>query len=513
MRPFRSFEAFVREHARARPGAVAIRQGARAVTWSQLDTMVDRVAATLQHAAVRPTQSIAICGANSLEYIAVFIGALRAGVVVAPLPSGATADQLAAMVADSGALVFFVDDSVPAFESYPPRVAFDGLACGERLQDWLLPHGARPKGIVVQPGWPFNIIYSSGTTGTPKGIVQPHSMRWAHVVRGHAYGYGPDSIVLLATALYSNTTLVPFFSALAFGAEVVFTEGRFDPLAYLELAEKVRATHAMLVPVQYQRLMAYPNFDRFDLSSFRLKFSTSAPFPAPLKADVLKRWPGGLLEVYGMTEGGGSFYLEAHKFPDKLHTVGKPAPGHDIRLIDEECREVQPGKVGEVVGRSQAMMIGYHNLPAKTAEAEWHDDEGRRYIRTGDVGRFDEDGFLTLLDRRKDMIISGGFNIYPSDIEAVLRRHPSVGDVSVVGVPSEKWGESPVAFVVAGANAPEPRALLEWANERLGKMQRIVDLLYVGDLPRSDIGKVLKRQLREAYPMRTLGNALQKGPV
>jgi acyl-CoA synthetase (AMP-forming)/AMP-acid ligase II len=254
----------------------------------------------------------------------------------------------------------------------------------------------------------------------------------------------------------------------------------------------------MLVPVQYQRLMAVPDFDSFDLSSFRMKFCTSAPFAAPLKADVLARWPGGLVEYYGMTEGGGTCILEAHNYPLKLHTVGKPAEGHDIRLIDEDGRELPRGEVGEVVGRSGAMMTGYHHQPAKTREAEWFDAQGNRFIRTGDVGRFDEDGFLTLMDRRKDMIISGGFNIYPSDLEAVLREHAGVADVAVVGVPSPEWGESPAAFVVPAAGAPAAADLRAWANARLGKTQRLADLRYLPELPRSDIGKVLKRQLRDS---------------
>jgi long-chain acyl-CoA synthetase len=319
------------------------------------------------------------------------------------------------------------------------------------------------------------------------------------VGRAEAGGYGPDSVALLATSLCSNTTLVCFFPALSRGGTVVLSEGRFDAGAYLAIAQRERATHTMLVPVQYQRLMAHPQFDSFDLSSFVMKFCTSAPFAAALKADILARWPGGLVEYYGMTEGGGTCILEAHKFPGKLHTVGRPSEGHDIRVIDEDGRELPAGEVGEVVGRSGAMMTGYQNQPAKTREAEWYDPQGKRFIRTGDVGRFDEEGFLTLMDRRKDMVISGGFNIYPSDLEAVLRQHPGVADVAVVGVPSAEWGESPVAFVVAQEGAPAAGELRAWANERLGKTQRLLDVRYVQELPRSEIGKVLKRELREMY--------------
>jgi acyl-CoA synthetase (AMP-forming)/AMP-acid ligase II len=354
--------------------------------------------------------------------------------------------------------------------------------------------------VRIEPQWAFNIIYSSGTTGTPKGIVQPHQMRWAHVARGENYGYGPQAVAMVATSLCSNTTLVSVFPCLAKGGMLVLTEGRFDPAAYLALAQDARATHAMLVPVQYQRLMALPEFGRFDLSSFHMKFCTSAPFAAKLKADILARWPGGLVEYYGMTEGGGTCILEAHKFPQKLHTVGKPSEGHDIRVIDEEGRELPAGEIGEVVGRSGAMMTGYQNQPAKTREAEWYDPQGQRFIRTGDVGRFDADGFLTLMDRRKDMIISGGFNIYPSDLEAVLREHPAVAEAAVVGVPSAEWGETPIAYVVPNDSVARTEdELLRWVNGRVGKTQRLARLQFIDELPRSAIGKVLKRELREAH--------------
>jgi acyl-CoA synthetase (AMP-forming)/AMP-acid ligase II len=494
--PFRALPDLIREHARARPSRLAFRQDTQRLAWGELDALVDRMAAALQRDGVQPRDSIAICGANSIPYAALFLAGLRVGAAVAPLPSGAAPEQLAGMVRDCGARLFFTDASVPPLDASVPRIRMDQP---DAIQAWLGGGAGVPQPVDIQPDWAFNIIYSSGTTGTPKGIVQSHAMRWAHVARGENYGYGPEAVAMVATSLCSNTTLVSVFPCLAKGGAVVMTQGRFDASAYLALAAEARATHAMLVPVQYQRLMAAPDFDRHDLSSFHMKFSTSAPFTARLKADVLARWPGGLVEYYGMTEGGGTCILEAHLFPGKLHTVGKPAEGHDIRVIDEDGRELPKGEIGEVVGRSGAMMTAYHNQPGKTREAEWYDADGNRFIRTGDVGRFDEDGFLTLMDRRKDMVISGGFNIYPSDLEAVLRQHPGVADVAVVGVPSQEWGESPVAFVVPQPGAPDDSVLRAWANERLGKTQRLVDLRYLPELPRSDIGKVLKRQLRDTW--------------
>ena len=501
---FGTLAELVHAHAQAAPERPALRDPQHTLDYRELDALMDRVAAALQREGLREGDAIAICAASSVHYAAVFLGALRAGVAVAPLAPGSAPASLAQMIADAGARLLFVDAAAAGALGAPApgaarRIALDDSAAGTPLPEWLAPTGAVPRAANISPASPFNIIYSSGTTGEPKGIVQGHGMRWAHVRRGARYGYSADTVTLLSTPLYSNTTLVVFFPTLANGGCVVLMP-KFDAARYLQLAQQDRVTHTMLVPVQYQRLMAHPQFDSFDLSSYRFKFSTSAPFNAPLKADVLKRWPGGLVEFYGMTEGGGTCILEAHLHPDKLHTVGTPAEGSDIRLIDDDGIEVPRGSAGEVVGHSAGMMTGYHGQPHKTREAEWFDPSGKRFIRTGDVGRFDEEGFLTLFDRKKDMIISGGFNIYPSDLEAVLREHPAVADMSVIGVPSTQWGETPVAFVVRRpGDDTAAAALLAWVNERVGKTQRLAELHFIDELPRSAIGKVLKRELRDRH--------------
>jgi long-chain acyl-CoA synthetase len=501
---FGTITDLIRAHAQARPGRTALAEGAHSVDYATLDALMDRTAAALQQGGLQPGDAVAICAQSSIEYAAVFLGALRAGVVVAPLAPSSTPASLARMLQDADARLLFTDATVAETIAATDigtvtQVALDSASAGAAFGDWLAPVGTRPQAVAVQPGWAFNIIYSSGTTGEPKGIVQSHGMRWAHVSRGAKYGYGPQTVTLLSTPLYSNTTLVVFFPTLAFGGTVHLMP-KFDAAAYLRLAQRHRVTHTMLVPVQYQRLMARADFGAHDLSAFHMKFSTSAPFSAAVKADVLARWPGGLTEFYGMTEGGGTCILEAHLHPTKLHTVGQPADGHDIRLIDDAGHEVPAGEAGEVVGHSSGMMTGYHRQPEKTREAEWFDASGKRFIRTGDVGRFDAEGFLTLFDRKKDMIITGGFNVYPSDLEAVLREHPDVFEAAVVGVPSEQWGETPVAFVVPRAGSEtDAQALREWANARVGKTQRIAALQFIDELPRSPIGKILKRELRDRH--------------
>jgi acyl-CoA synthetase (AMP-forming)/AMP-acid ligase II len=506
---FGSIPELIHQHAQDLPHQLALAHDSRRLSYSELDGLMDRVVAALARDGVRLGDSIAIAATNSLEYAVTFLGAVRAGVAVAPLAPSSTPESLVAMIADCQAKILFLDSAVASNLkdlqlTAAKRVALEGSSAGQTWEGWLVPAGAPYAPAKVEPGAAFNIIYSSGTTGTPKGIVQPNKMRWAHVRRGGDSGYGPDCVTLISTPLYSNTTLVSFFPALTLGGSVVLMS-KFDATKFLELSQTYRVTHAMLVPVQYQRIMDHPEFDRFDLSSFRMKYCTSAPFAAELKARVVAKWPGGLVEFYGMTEGGGTCVLLCHSFPNKLHTVGRPAPGHDIRLIDDEGREVAPGEAGEVVGRSPvAMMTGYHNQPGKTADAIWTDPAGQIFIRTGDVGRFDADGFLTLMDRKKDMIISGGFNIYPSDLEVVLRQHSAVVDAAVVGVPSKEWGETPVAFAVRASGASETAdQVREWVNARVGKTQRLSALEWTSELPRSPIGKVLKRQLRDDYAQRS----------
>jgi acyl-CoA synthetase (AMP-forming)/AMP-acid ligase II len=275
---------------------------------------------------------------------------------------------------------------------------------------------------------------------------------------------------------------------------------KFDARAYLQIVEREKITHTMLVPVQYKRIMDVADFGSFDLTSMRIKFSTSAPLRADVKQDVLARFPGKLIEYYGLTEGGGVTVLVADENPTKLHTVGKLAPGNDIRLIDAEGNEVQDGEVGEICGRGPTMMAGYYGRDDLTTDYIWRNAEGQVYFRSGDMGSFDQDGFLVLSDRKKDMIISGGLNIYANDLELVLLDDPDVIDAAVIGIPSEAWGETPLGLIVRreGAKRMADEMLLR-ANSKLGKSQRLSDIEFRDMLPRSTIGKILKKDLRLPY--------------
>ena len=501
---FMSLPDMLEAIAQEKPAHLALILNEETLTYAGFNNLVDSVAASLQRDGLEPGGVVAICAQTALVYVAIYYGTLRAGGVVAPLPTSATADNLSAMLENSQADWLFLDQTVN--QHWPlqqiatnlHRIAIDDSEVAVPWSTWLSTT-ATPTAVSVTPTSPFNLIYSSGTTGIPKGILQPCGMRWAHTQRAWQTGYRPESVLLTATPLYSNTTLVALLPALALGVTTVMMD-KFDPLRYLQLAERYQVTQTILVPVQFQRILDHPAFDGFDLSKFEAKFSTSAPFSAALKAAVLERWPGTLTEIYGMTEGGGRCELRANEHPDKLHTVGLPAAGCDIRIIDEQGIELPRGEMGEVVGRSDAMMVGYHRQPDQTRDVQWFSPEGLRFIRTGDTGRFDSDGFLILGDRKKDMLISGGFNIYPSDLEAVLAQNPAVADAAVIGATSRRWGETPVAYVVSHTNTPADSAeILDWVNQRIGKTQRLAKVLLVDELPRNAIGKVLKRDLRQRF--------------
>ena len=496
----------VRSNAKAHPDKLALVCDGTEVSWGAFDRRINKVANLLLSIGVTKGDNIAVISPNSIAYAELFMGILRAGACVTPLSTMASPDALQKMLTDCGAKAIFVAqqylDLVSRFVSDLDLARFAIDFDHEAFQSFdaaLEDADDSDPNIPVEMLDAFNLIYSSGTTGTPKGILHNHWMRAAQMDRVSPNGYDDNARTLLSTPLYSNTTIVSFLPTL-FGGSTVYLMPKFDARGYLEIVQREKITHTMLVPVQYKRIMDVPDFDQFDLSSMRVKFSTSAPLRAEVKADVLKRFPGKLLEYYGLTEGGGVTVLNSADHPDKLHTVGQPAPGNEIRLIDENGIEVPKGHVGEICGRGPTMMAGYFGRDDLTADYIWRDAEGQVYFRSGDMGRFDEDGFLILSDRKKDMIISGGLNIYADDLELVLLADPDVTDAAVIGVPSDAWGETPLGLVVLRDGARRTAELIcADANAKLGKSQRLSAVEIRDDLPRSSIGKILKKELRIPY--------------
>lgn len=498
---FGDFGALIGFWGAEKPDARALADSSSELTWREVAHATARIAAQLQRDGLQQGQAVAILGTSNINYALTYLAVVRAGGCAAPLTTSATPAQLAAMFKDSGAMHLFVDAAKLAdLEGVvlgDVKIIMLDNAVGDHpaLTDWMAEEGASFDAQPPAATDPFNIIYSSGTTGTPKGIIHSHGMRWHQMAGGFKSIYNPDTRSLVSTPLYSNTTLAVFLPTICHGGFVRIME-KFDALAYLDHAQIDQTTHTMLVPVQYQRLMAHADFDRYDLSSFIVKFCTSAPFAAELKADVLQRWPGGLVEIYGMTEGGVVCMLQAHHHPNKLHTVGQPVTDHELIVLDEDDNRLPVGSKGVLTGRSPTMMSGYKNQPEKTREMEWRDEDGNVWLKTGDIGIVDEDGFVSIVGRAKDMIISGGFNIYPKDLEELLEAQPEVAEAAVVGMPSDAWGETPVGFVRLTDAAASTESILTRVNGQLGKTQRISVLYTIDEMPRSHIGKLLKTDLR-----------------
>jgi acyl-CoA synthetase (AMP-forming)/AMP-acid ligase II len=253
-----------------------------------------------------------------------------------------------------------------------------------------------------------------------------------------------------------------------------------------------------MVPLQFQRILNDDTFQRHDLSAIKSLMCCGSPLAPELKLRVMATMAPQLVELYGLTEGLVTT-LEPEQARRRPDSVGKPLPGTDLLILDDDDKPCTVGEAGEIVGRGRIVMTGYHGREDANAEACWCDPQGRRWLRTGDIGRLDEEGFLYLVDRKKDLIISGGQNIYPADIESVLLTHPAVREVAVIGIDSAQWGESPLALVVAAGPPADSDALCQWANARVGKHQRLAGLLLVAELPRNANGKVLKRELRDQY--------------
>ena len=345
----------------------------------------------------------------------------------------------------------------------------------------------------------FNIIYSSGTTGLPKGIVQTHRARqhWAFS-NAIEMGFSADSRALTTTALYSNGTWLMMLPVL-FAGGTLNVMPAFDPAAFLESVQQQQITHTFMVPAQYIMVLEQPHLNTADLSSLKTVLSAGSPLRRDTKQQIIERISSGLYELYGFSEGFATM-LKPQQHTEKFASVGTPVLGFEMRILDDAGNECAAGEAGEIAGYGAGLMKEYYKRPQQTAELIWRDPLGRTFLRSGDIGSVDADGFLHLLDRKKDMIISGGLNVFPSDVEEIVGKHPAVSDVTVIGIPHDKWGESCLALVIPVADSDATEAqIIEWSNQNLARHQRLHALEFREEFPRNALGKVLKRLLREPY--------------
>jgi long-chain acyl-CoA synthetase len=493
-------EPAITTHARARPDRLALIDADRTRTFAELDARANQVARVLARRGVVLGDRIGLSLRNSIEFFEVSSAAARLGATVVPVPWRNKRDEVEYMVSDSKAKVLFAEeDNRSVVEGIPGAifrgVEYEGLVGAEE--------SSPPEAGDVTGTSGFR-YYTSGTTGRPKAIVRMASPDAPPQTRGDMVAsmggrlaglIEPDNVHLLAGAAYHTAPGIFSNLALNFGQTLVIMS-HFDAEECLRLIERHRVTWSQMVPIHFVRILALePKVrDRYVLSSVRRILHAAAPCPVDVKWKIMDVFPPGTIyEYYAATEGLAT-ECPPEIWTRKPGTVGIPSPGIEIHILDEEGREVAPNEVGQIyVTPPGGARFEYEGAPKKTAET-WRDN----MFSVGDMGYLDEDGYLFLTDRKTHMIISGGANIYPAEVENVLFAHPAVSDVAVLGVPDAEWGEQVKAIVEAKAAVTESE-LIEFARERLShyKCPKTVD--FVEAMPRDPNGKIKKRELRDPY--------------
>ena len=482
--------------------------GEARLTWRAFDGYTNRIASALARSGVARGDRVSTLLGNSLALVGLYGACAKLGAAIVPMSTllnaagvaSLTRDAAPAIVVSTRARASTLDEVREALGSSMPRVLF---ADGDRMDDadtlrmggWLDDTDDGAPDAAVGGDDVMTIMYTSGTTGTPKGIVHTHFIRAMYAsLMANAWRMTPESVVLHSGSLVFNGAMVTTLPAIMLGATFI-AHRAFDPAAFIETAARERVTHTMLVPSQIVAILDAPGFDPARLASLAMLLSLGAPLHREQKDRLEALLPGRLHELYGLTEGLVTI-LDRDDVRRKPGSVGVPPPFYELRIVDDDDRDVPANTIGEIVGRGPITMHGYFGRDADTRQAL-----RGGWLHSGDLGYVDDDGYLYLVDRKKDMIDSGGIKVYPRDIEEVAARHPAVREVAVFGAPHPRWGETPVAAVVLrGGSAVSEDALRDWINARVAaQYQRVERVVLCDDFPRNAAGKTLKRELRAPF--------------
>ncbi len=496
-------------HARYRGDHTALVVGDLRLSYRELNRYVNRLANGLLAAGLKKGDKFTTVLPNCLELMAAYWAAAKTGLVVVPASPMLQDGGLATLIDDSDSNLVIADasfaDSFDRIRDALPKVADNGFVLvgrgaerpGFQSYDSLISGASEdePPDAGITGDDLFNIMYSSGTTGMPKGIMYTHDGRAVFCTHlAASFRIMPESVVLHAGSIVFNGAWVDLMPWMFVGGTYILHEA-FDAERVIETIEREKVTHIIMVPAQIIAVLSSPAYDPAKLESLEMLQNIGAPLLLEHKQRLIDEIPGRFYELYGLTEGLWTI-LDKHDAARKAGSVGCPPPFTAIKIIREDGSQCDPYEVGEICGWSPVKRPGYYKRPDLTAQVIV---DG--WIHSGDAGYLDDDGYLYLADRIKDMIISGGVNVYPKDIEEVVIQHPAVHEVAVFGVPDQKWGESPVAAVVVAPGASVTSdELVAWTNQRVGaKYQRIREVVFYDQFPRNVAGKTLKREMRAAY--------------
>jgi len=503
----------VRAQGKARADAVVFDFEGRQTSFGQLDAHTNQIANGLIALGVKPHEHIAYLGKNSDIFFELLLGAIKANVVMAPVNWRLAGPEIAYIVEDCKAAIVFAGpefiDQVRAIKDRVPSARHfmtteGGAAEWTDFTAWRDAQSSADPGIAITPGDVAIQLYTSGTTGRPKGAMLSHTNFLTLVRAGHDNKpdwnkWSPDDVSLVAMPIFHIGGSGWGMLGVYHGAKGVIAR-EFDPTKVLDFFEQSRITKLFMVPAAMQFVVRQPRAREVDFSRLRYMLYGASPIPAALLKECIEVFKCGFVQMYGMTETTGTIVALAPEDHieglERMRSAGKALPGVELAILDADGKPLPPRQVGEIATRSGSNMVGYWNLPEATAQTIDKDN----WLRTGDAGYMDEDGFLYIHDRIKDMIISGAENIYPAEVESAICDHPDVAEAAVIGVPDDKWGEAVKAVVVMKAGKTATATdIINFTRERIAGFKTPKTVDFIPALPRNPSGKILRRHLRDPY--------------